>query len=251
MKAAERYEPKIRIAADEEQLAKISLEFFVRRAEEAIRKKGVFYAAISGGNTPKRFFDLLGDSPKSRSLGWDKIQLFWVDERYVPPDSQWSNYKLAAETFLPRVDIPRKNVHRIPTGYCDFNAAARKYERTIKKVFRLKKNQMPVFDLIILGMGPEGHTGSLFPDSYAAFDRQDLAAVVYELDEELNRITLTQPVLCAAAHLVVMVAGEEKAKILKEVLKSEQDEVKYPIHILWPILNKVTWLVDKKAAKLL
>jgi 6-phosphogluconolactonase len=100
-------------------------------------------------------------------------------------------------------------------------------------------------------MGAEGHTGSLFPNSYAALDTNDLACVVYVMDGKLNRITLTHPVLCAAAHLVVLVSGEEKAHILKEVLTCDPDEVKYPIHILWSILDKVTWLVDSDAAKLL
>jgi 6-phosphogluconolactonase len=101
----------------------------------------------------------------------------------------------------------------------------------------------------MLGMGVEGHTGSLFPNSYACFDTEDLACVVYVLDEDLNRITLTHPVLCAASHLAVLVSGQEKAAILKEVLTSEPDEVRYPIHALWPVIDKVTWLIDKQAAK--
>ncbi len=100
-------------------------------------------------------------------------------------------------------------------------------------------------------MGADGHAGSLFPNSYAAFDTEDLACVVYVMDEDLNRITLTHPVLCAASHLAILVSGREKAEILKEVLISEPDEVRYPIHALWPILDKVTWLVDKEAAKAL
>jgi 6-phosphogluconolactonase len=97
-------------------------------------------------------------------------------------------------------------------------------------------------------MGAEGHTGSLFPNSYATFDTEDLACVVYVLDEKLNRITLTHPVLSAASHLVVLVCGPEKSQILKEVLTSEPDEVRYPIHALWPVLDRITWLVDKAAA---
>ena len=100
-------------------------------------------------------------------------------------------------------------------------------------------------------MGADGHTGSLFPNSFAAFDKENLACVVYVLDEKLNRITLTHPVLCAASRLAVLVSGQEKAHILKEVLTSEPDEVRFPIHTLWPVLNKVTWLVDSEAAKFL
>jgi 6-phosphogluconolactonase len=245
------YKPNVQIVSDAENLAQRAVELFIDDAQKAIKARGVFYVAISGGHTPIRFFELLSETPQTKALAWDKVHLFWVDERYVPPDSQWSNYKLAADTFLPRVPIPEENVHRIPTEYSDVKSAANRYEETIRTTFGLQENRIPEFDLILLGMGVEGHTGSLFPNSYASFDTEDLACVVYDLDKKLNRITLTHPVLCAASHLTVLVSGEEKANILKEVFTHEPDEVRYPIHTLWPILNKVTWLVDSQAAKLL
>jgi 6-phosphogluconolactonase len=249
METAAKYKPNIEIVSDAESLAYRSIEIFITDAQKAIKAKDAFYVAISGGHTPKRFFELLGEVPEVRFLPWDKIQVFWVDERYVPPDSQWSNYKLAADTFLTKVAIPQENIHRIPTEYDDIQIAAHHYENAIRRVFSLKGAELPEFDLIVLGMGAEGHTGSLFPDSYAPFDTENLASVVYALDEKLNRITLTHPVLCAAFHLAVLVSGEEKAAILKDVLTGEPDEVQYPIHILWPVLEKVTWLIDKEAAK--
>ena len=249
MEIAAKRKPNIEIASDPETLAQRSVELFVAEAQKAIKVKDAFYVAISGGSTPKRFFELLGEVPLACSLPWDKMQLFWVDERYVQPDSQWSNYKLAADTFLDKVAIPQGNVHRIPTEYDDFKAAASCYEQTIREVFGLDENQTPEFDLIILGMGADGHTGSLFPNSYAPFDTEDLACVVYVMGEDLNRITLTHPVLRAASSLVVLVSGREKADILKEVLTSEPDDVRYPIHALWPILDRIIWLVDKEAAK--
>jgi 6-phosphogluconolactonase len=109
--------------------------------------------------------------------------------------------------------------------------------------------RVPEFDLIVLGVGGDGHTGSLFPGSYASFDREDLACAVYVLDDDPNRITLTPPVLCAASRLIVLACGREKAEILKKILTSEPDEVQYPIHALWPALDKITWLVDADAAK--
>jgi 6-phosphogluconolactonase len=248
--------PNIEIAADPEGLARQCLKLFAASAHKAIQTKDVFYVAISGGQTPKHFFRLLGDDPIGKSLHWEKVQLFWVDERYVPPDSPWSNYRLAADTFLSKVSIPHENVHRIPTEFCDFNLAVQRYEQTIRRVFRLKKGQLPQFDLVILGMGADGHTGSLFPNSFAPFDSDDIATVVYLLDQKLpdqmlNRITLTHPVLCAAERLAVLVSGAEKAQILKEVLTSGPDDVRFPIHTLWPVLDKVTWIVDSYAAKLL
>jgi len=251
MKTYANYKPNVEIVSDPESFAHRGLELFIADAQKAIKAKNTFYVAISGGYTPRGFFELLGEVPEAKALPWNRIQLFWVDERIVDADSQWSNYKLAADTFLTKVAIPKENVHRIPTEYGDFKLAARCYEKAIRETFGLEENQVPEFDLIVLGMGAEGHTGSLFPNCYAPFDKEDLACVVYVLDEKHNRITLTQPVLCAASHLAVLVSGEEKADILKEVLTCEPDEVRYPIHILWPVLNKVTWLVDSKAAKLL
>jgi len=251
METIAKYKPNLEVVADAETLAQRTIDLFVSDAKKALASKDTFYMAISGGNTPRRFFELLGELPQVKALPWQNIQLFWVDERYVPPDSKYSNFKLAADSFLPRVPIPPDNIHRIPTEHTDFNAAARNYEQTIRDVFQLRQNQLPQFDLMLLGMGPDGHTGSLFPNSYASFDTDDLACVVYVLDQKLNRITLTHPVLCAAGHLAVLVSGEEKAGILKEVLTSPPDEVRYPIHALWPILDKVTWLVDSQAAKLL
>ena len=184
-------------------------------------------------------------------MQWDKIHLFWVDERYVPPDSAKSNYKLAADTFLHKVPIPAENIHRIPTEDSDVRASAQMYEESIREIFGLKEKELPIFDLIVLGMGADGHTGSLFPNCYASFDNEDIVCVVYELNDTLNRITFTYPVLCAAKHIAVLVSGTEKAQTLKDVLNGEPDEIRYPIHSLWPILDKITWLVDSEAAKLL
>jgi 6-phosphogluconolactonase len=251
MEATTNFQPNVEVVRDRETLARRSAEIFIDEALKAVKAKDVFRVAISGGQTPELFFRLLGEMPKANSLPWFKIQLFWVDERIVEPDSPLSNYKLAADTFLFRVSIPPENVHRIPIEYDDFEAAARSYEETIRQVFGLARGRLPRFDLIVLGVGGDGHTASLFPGSYATLDTDDLACAVYVLDEDLNRITLTHPVLRAASHLVVLACGREKADILGKILTSEPDEVQYPIHALWPVLDKVTWLVDAEAAQAL
>lgn len=251
MDAITKDKSNIEIIADSERFAHRSVEFFTQHANKAVAEKGVFHVAISGGHTPRHFYELLGEENSAANIAWDKTQLFWVDERYVAADSLMSNYKLAVDTFLSKVPIPPENIHRIPTEYSDFNQAAHEYEQAIREVFNIDSKQLPEFDLMVLGMGADGHTGSLFPNSYAPFDTEDLACVVYVLDNELNRITLTHPVLCAAKHLAVLVTGEEKAETLKTVLTIEPDEVRFPIHTLWPVLNKITWLVDSHAAKLL
>ena len=256
MSLTKRKKPNTQIVADAEALARRCLELFVASVQQIIKEKNVFHLAISGGRSPQRFFELLGSEQKALSLPWDKIHLFWVDERYVPNDSPYSNYKLAADTFLTKIPIPKDNVHPIPTGFEDFDSAARQYEKTLRSVFNIKSGQLPKFDLIILGMGSDGHTGSLFPNTNASFDTKDLACVVYLLDQKLpdemlNRITLTHPVICAASQIMVLVSGPEKAKTLKEVFAGPPDEVRYPIHVLWPVLEKVLWLIDSPAAGLI
>lgn len=251
MEVSAGYKANVKVLPDGDALARASVENFVVDAEKAISSKGVFYVAISGGHTPGPFYQLLGESPQAKALPWDKIHLFWVDERYVPQDSDRNNYKLANDTFLNKIDIPKSNIHPIPTHCTDYRDAAHSYEQTLREVFGLDNKGVPQFDLIVLGMGADGHTGSLFSDNYSSFDTEDLACVVYVFDEKCNRITLTRSVLCAAENLLVIIAGERKAQILKDVLTGEPDEIRYPIHVLWPVLDRVKWFVEKNAAKYL
>jgi 6-phosphogluconolactonase len=232
-------------------IALAALDGFAEASEKAISEKGVFRVAISGGITPMLFFELLGDTETGRNIQWDKVQIFWVDERCVEPDAEASNYAMAAHTFLDKVNIPHENVHRVFGETKDYSEAVTEYEDTIRKVFGLAEGQFPSFDLMILGMGDDGHIGSLFPNSYAHFDTQDIVTAVYLMSGDFNRITLTHPVICAAKQLFVLVSGEKKAAILKEVFEAEPDEVRYPVHSLWPILEKVKWIIDDDAGKLL
>ncbi len=248
METTANYKPNIEIAPDAEELASRTVSLFVSAAHEALESKGTFYVALSGGRTPRLAFEKLAANPAAQALLWQHVHVFWVDERYVPPDSPQSNYRLAAEAFLKKVPIPPDNIHRIPTEHEDICTAARSYETILRNAFGLDKNRVPQFDLIVLGMGADGHTASLLPNCFAPFDTDDLACVVYVMDGRLNRITLTHPVLRAAHRLVVLVSGAEKANILREVLASEPDEVRYPIHVLWPVLDKVVWFVDRDAA---
>ncbi len=248
METTAKYRPNIQIVSDVEDLASRTVNLFVSCAREALESRGAFNVALSGGQTPRRAFEKLAASPAAQALLWQHIHVFWVDERYVPVDSPHSNYRLAADAFLRKVPIPPDNIHRIPTEYEDISTAARSYETILRNAFALEEGRIPEFDLIVLGMGADGHTASLLPNSFAPFDTDDLACAVYVMDGRLNRITLTHPVLHAANRLVVLVSGAEKAETLREVLTGEPDEVRYPIHILWPVLDKVIWLVDRDAA---
>lgn len=234
-----------------EDIAIAALEGFARQSQKAISERGVFHVALSGGATPMRFFALLGDTEIGRSIEWEKVQIFWVDERCVEPDAEASNYAMAARTFLDKVNIPEENVHRVSGEFTDYAEAIAEYEETIRRVFGISKGEFPSFDLMILGMGDDGHIGSLFPNSYAHFDTDDIVTAVYLMSGDFNRITLTHPVICAAKKLFVLVSGVRKARILREVFHAEPDEVKYPVHSLWPILEKVDWIIDSDAGKLL
>jgi len=243
--------PNVTIAASFQKLAQEALELFVSDARKAIKARERFCVAVSR-RTPMRFFELLGERSRSRGLLWDKIHLFWVDECCGPPDFRGNNCSLAARRLIFKVGIPAKNVHRICSENSNCRYAALIYERTIHNVVGLMGNRMPRFDLIILGMSADGHVASLFPDTYAFFDgTKDLVRVIYFMDKRYTRITLTNPVLRAASHIAVLVYGEKKAGILREVLTSKPDEVQYPVHAIWPILDRVTWLVDRNAAKFL
>ena len=248
MATTAQYKPNVQIASDSENLAHQAVQLFVSAALDAIRSRDRFCVAISGGRTPERFFKLLAVAPDAQSLAWENVHVFWVDERYVPPDSPDSNYRLAADTFLRKVALPPENIHRIATEYEDIGEAALAYEQTLREVFGLRDGRTPEFDLIVLGMGADGHTASLMPNSRTMFNVHDLVCPVHVSGGGFNRVTLTPQVLLAAKRLVVLVSGQEKAQTLKEVLTGEPDEVKYPIHVLWPALNKIVWLVDRDAA---
>ncbi len=238
------------IANNYQQLAQKMLELFIDNAQKAVEIRKCFCAAISR-HTPRAFFELLGRKPQSKALPWDKIHLFWVDECCGLLDFRNNSHNLAAPTFIPKVGIPAKNVHSICSEHHNCGYVASMYEQTIRHVVKPKKNGVPRFDLIMLRMGADAHIASLFPDTYAFFDTKDLVCVIYFMDSRRTQITMSNRVLRAAFHTVVLVTGEEKATILREVLTSEPDEVRYPIHAIWPILDKVTWLIDGNAAKFL
>lgn len=247
MDLAKQYQSRIIKVADSEELAKQSLKHFIDAAQKTIQEKGLFYVAISGGNTPARLYELLSDESAFAQVDWEKVHLFWVDERCVPPSAEASNFRLAAHTFLLDIPIPGENIHRMTGEYEDYQKAAKEYERRILNVFGLSQHQIPQFDLIILGMGSDGHIGSLLPNTYALFDTEHLVCEVYRMDHHFSRLTLTVPVLKEAKNIMILISGAAKAEIVKEVFESEPDPVRYPVHALWPVLDKITWIIDKNA----
>lgn len=233
-------------AADLEMLSERAACFFCEAVSQTLKQGRDFYAALSGGQTPMRFFEKLADA----DLGWKRIHLFWVDERCVSPDNLASNFGQARKALLKKAAVPNENIHQI----CAENqesaaAAAAEYEQNIRSAFHLAGNQWPQFDLIVLGVGEDGHIGSIFPDAYDLFDTNALAAAVER--DDYRRITLTMPVIRKARRILVLAAGRRKANILHCIFTSEMQPLRYPIHGLWPILDKVTWIIDEAAASLL
>lgn len=239
---------KIVTVSDSGALADLTVEYFIRYAQRAIEQRGVFYVAISGGSTPVRFFERLSNVSVHSKIQWKKVHIFWVDERCVPPSSEASNFGLATHTFLLDIPIPGENIHRVTGELENYADAIDEYEKIIRAVFKITKGQVPEFDLVILGMGSDGHIGSILPNTYALFETDDLVSAVYRMNGDYNRITLTLPVMKKARRILILVSGENKAQIMSDVFRTEPDPVRYPVHALWPVLHKVRWLIDRSAA---
>jgi 6-phosphogluconolactonase len=202
--------------------------------------------AISGGSTPKLLFQKLAVA----KLRWDRVHLFWVDERCVPPTDEESNYKHADEDLIVPAHIPHRQVHRI-FGELDPQLAAKRYVEEIQEFFGLAGGDMPRFDIVHLGMGPDAHTGSLFPGDALIDNREDIAAAVYSESRKQWRVTLLPGALLAAKHTVFVVAGADKAESVRAVLQEEYDPKKYPAQIASHHGRGVTWFLDQAAAALL
>lgn len=244
--------PKLNLSfvCDHHEIAQEMLDIFTSEARKAIDRSGRFCAAISR-YTPRIFFELLGSDFRSKSLPWDRIHLFCVDECCGSYDIGNNNYVTATKILAEQVNLPSENIHRICSrcSSCEYTASV--YEQTLYDVIGRKDSEVPRFDLILLKMAPDGHIASLFPDTYTFFESRKLAQVSYFMDSRHTRITLTHPVLYAASRIAVFVSGGDKAEILSEIFTHEPNIAQYPIQALWPILDKVTWLVDSDAAKFL
>ncbi len=244
---------EVQVLVDADEIARVAADEFVRHALEAVRMKGLFTVALSGGSTPKKLYSLLASEASSfrARLSWDKIHFFWGDERHVPPDHSDSNYRMVYEAMLSKVPVPLENVHRIKAENPDAGQAAADYERVLREFFRSETVQLPRFDLILLGMGPDGHTASLFPGTNAILENEHYVAANWVQKFNTYRITLTSLVLNNAACVVFLVAGEEKAETLRVVLHGPYQPERLPAQIIHPINGKLLWLIDQAAARML
>lgn len=243
-------QPEIRIVADAAMLAEIAAEEFIDAARGAVAARGRFTVALSGGSTPKRLYERLASAHSSGlAATWPQTHIFWGDERLVPPDHPDSNYRMACEVLLNRIDLPADQIHSIPTGIDDATEAASKYELDLRAFFSPAARQAPCFDLILLGLGGDGHTASLFPGSDAV--REGTRWVVGHRLEGIphDRITLTFPVLNNAARVVFLVSGSDKAGALQSVLEGDAPIDRVPARGLRPVRGGLLWLIDRDAAR--
>jgi 6-phosphogluconolactonase len=233
--------------ADAESVAQGAAEWIAELAREAVAKRGRFSVALAGGSTPRRIYEILaGDEGPGRQIDWPRVHAFFGDERTVPPDHADSNFRMANDALLSRVAIPAENVHRM-IGEGDAVANARLYEDELRSFFG-DDADWPAFDLVMLGMGDDGHTASLFPATTALDERR--AWVVSNWVEKFNtfRITLTAPAINHAARVLFTVTGAGKAARLTEVIEGERDASRLPSQLIEPRGGTIDWFVDEAAA---
>jgi 6-phosphogluconolactonase len=240
------------VALDAEALARRTAEHFVDQAERAAAARGWARIAISGGSTPKAAFTLLADPalPWRARMPWSKLDLWWVDERCVPPDDPDSNYRMTREAMLDHVPLRPEQIHRME-GELEPETAAARYESELRNGFRLEGAELPRFDVVALGMGPDGHTASLFPHTQALFELERLAVANHVEAKDSWRVTLTWPVINRAAEVFFLIGGEDKAQILKEVFVGPRDVERLPSQLIRPEGGILTLLLDRAAAALL
>ncbi len=235
--------PEVRVFPDGEALSRAAAARVATTLRSAIEAKESCIVALSGGNTPRRLYQVLAEEHGTR-VAWDRVRVFWGDERYLPPDDLWSNYRLAREALLDRVPIPAANVHRMPTEDPDPGVAARAYE----EVLRSHLGPRPRFDLVLLGLGVDGHVASLFPGSPALVEERQWVMPVEVPVPPVHRLTLTLAAINCAEQVFFLVLGAEKAAALAQAVMGPVEPWRYPASAVRPADGTVIWWVDEAAA---
>ncbi len=236
----------VRISSSREDLARSLAEFFAATARACVTQRGAFHVALSGGQTPRPTYELLGREPLRSQIPWNNVFIYFGDERCVPPTDERSNYAMLAKAFLDAIGLPPQNVHRI-RGEVDPGIAANEYA----SLLRADLGNVPHFDLVLLGVGEDGHTASLFPGASPATEDQALVRAVFVASQDMWRVTITPKVINMARHVAFAVAGTDKSAILADVLEGPPDPAKYPAQAVQPVAGQLLWFVDADAAALL
>lgn len=241
---------EIRTLTTPQELFEAAAAEVVRNAQEAVAARGRFTLALSGGSTPKSLYNLLATNART-AMPWDRTFFFWGDERHVPPTDPDSNYRMAEEVMLSKIPVPPGNVFRIPAELPEAAAVAESYEKTLIKFFQLAAGGVPQFDLILLGMGPDGHTASLFPGTAGLREKSRLVIANWVEKLKAHRLSFTLPVLNAAHCVAFLVSGIDKAPALHAVLEEDVPGEQYPAKLVNPISGKLIWFIDRAAASAL
>ncbi len=238
------------VYADADTLAQEAAAELLRLAQRSIVERGLFTLSLAGGSTPKKLYSFLANDPAYRDFPWDQTHLFFGDERHVPPHDIESNYLMVKSTLLATGLVPEKNVHRIRAEMPDANHAAADYEVELHSFFHagLRLGDAPQFDVILLGMGPDGHTASLFPGSGGLKETKRWVIANPVEKFKTDRITFTYPVLNAARSVYLLVAGADKADMIYEVLVQHRLDPVYPVQFVLPTNGTKVWMLDKAAA---
>ena len=249
---ADMYQRILEVCGDADALAVTAAGLLIRAARDAVRERGRFTLVLAGGSTPERAYSLLAGPERSGAIDWSRVFFFFGDERFVPPGDPASNYGLAQRSLLSRVPLASTQVFPIPTAEPSAADAADAYSRDLSRFFEQAPDSRPLprFDLVLLGLGEDGHTASLFPGKPAVGvdDRWATWSPPGVLPPAVDRVTMTFPLLNAARHVVFLVAGENKANVLKEVLEEHPGRERYPAAGIAPVEGSLTWLVDARAA---
>jgi len=238
-----------RVSGTPAEVAKAAAQLFTDAVIESAKVRGVARVAISGGTTPKAMFALLADpaQPFVKQVPWDKLDLYWVDERCVPPDDADSNYRMTKEQLLSKVPLPEERIHRMEGELPPEEAAAR-YEAAIRNNFKLEGAETPTFDLVLLGMGDDGHTASLFPHTEALSEMSHIVVANHVPQKDTWRITLTWPVINQGRQVAFLIEGAGKAQVLHDVFLGPYQPETYPSQIIRPASGVLTLLLDRAAA---
>jgi len=244
--------PEIQRVRDEVALCRTAAEAFVHAAAGAIGRTGAFKVALSGGSTPRGLYSLLAsDATLREQIAWKNVHVFWSDERHVPPDHTESNFRMAHEALLAHVPIEPSHVWRMKGEYADASKAADEYEQNLRQVFNPVAGEMPRFDLVLLGLGDDGHTASLFPGTAALKERKRLVVANWVPKLNVHRLTLTAPVLNNASCVIFLVQGAGKAAALKRIIEAPSTPEQLPAQLICPERGRLLWIVDRSAASLL
>lgn len=243
-----RLQPQIIVTHDPSELAETAARIFTARAKDCVSQKTLFTVAISGGSTPRDMHKLLAEEPYRSDIPWEKTHIFWVDERCVPVDDPASNFGLAKKDFLDWIPIPIEQIHPMPGGFSP-EEGARKYQEEMERVFQIQEEDFPIFDLIFLGMGIDGHTASLFPGKRSLVASERWVNAVKGGNPDVYRLTLTYDLLNRAKEIYFLVSGKDKASIVKTAI--EKKDAHFPAQKIQPIQGRLTWLLDRESASLL